>query len=1248
MGFGYSPEELKIMDNSSYTVLPKEYKQGDYTSLATTMNSVVAGIHRNRVEDNTKYDTSAYNEIPFNEDTLKNVIANEKDPYLQAELASSHIRDWNQYEGRKNYLSDLREMNTQVHENFSTAGMIAAGLPMALLDVDSLLINPTLAGVNKVNKALNLQSRMSKVVSHTIAGGLVGAESMAVYEATTGVYNDDSVTNSALMGMALGGSLGMFTTRAGNIKPDYVNATTGEKVDVAVLKEQELAKAQKELTRTDEAIRIQTAIEDSIKANEAKLKEASTEDVKRTKGTLSTVKDTLLETLNKAKEDVRVTIDEYKLFKNSKDTMIKDTTKVSNEIQTLLKTKEESIAKAQEIQVLRSQLKEAVDSNKASKAIANKLDKLEKSYVAWNKAGDRKIRDLTKIVRDNNIILKNSQEGQKELESKLNTHKENVKIQEEAYKQYDARYTNDKKIVSDYSKKLGISIEKANEMLKKDRMKSLLGSKGLLTSKMADIQGDKLDLLGVKKVVHNYVDKLTQELSDMNKEIENMQKLEGSSLAKKLPSWAAKLLISPIEKLLYSDNALVSGLASMLHAGTIHHGKIVTRTAYRIRQELDETLRRHTLAVEHNYRLAKEDGYKGSKDEFEVEVSQQMYKTIGQMQRDMFSGISGEKTWQERLEIANKANVNRQYFTDNKHISNSVDEMLNYYEGIHARGSKLGLENFTGSIGRGYVKRFYDRDKILALGRDNSIKLIYDAQVAHAYSNNKVMNEDVLKEFKEQATTAVDSSINKLDKMHAITKELGKTQQSVTSPFKQRSIEAYDDDLMKLLEDDIFTNSSIYGLNVHGRLALKEKLGVDNTEQLEKLFKDTNASNKEVDNLRVVANTILGHREVTKNPFAPSQRIIKAVSSYSSLMHTAAFGVATVTEIASIAKEFGWKSTINHLIPSIKKVNDIYLKGSPSDKNQIELFTEFGSAYFSSRANRMDIDSPFEATTRIQEKVDGMVHKLSVLGGLLPITDMLKMTTITAGVDFLAKMSVKGKISDVDMMRINDMGFDANDLVRIRDTLKVSTDGRINNMDRKSWGVLDQELTDGLANMIERTILHPNGITLPKFMTDVDEGAWISKVMMKFMRFPVESYERLLVRGLQEADAKQALAVAGNVAMWSAILMAKDALKEDDRKKYNKDDWEEQLFKDSMLNNSFTSGPTSLIDKVYGTFTGENLTNEYKYKMFGPIGSDLTKLQQLRPTFSLPFYNMNIGDGVANIFNTLDILDTVGEDLKDK
>jgi hypothetical protein len=52
--------------------------------------------------------------------------------------------------------------------------------------------------------------------------------------------------------------------------------------------------------------------------------------------------------------------------------------------------------------------------------------------------------------------------------------------------------------------------------------------------------------------------------------------------------------------------------------------------------------------------------------------------------------------------------------------------------------------------------------------------------------------------------------------------------------------------------------------------------------------------------------------------------------------------------------------------------------------------------------------------------------------------------------------------------------------------------------------------------------------------------------------------------------------------------------------------------------------------------------------MFGPIGSDLTKLQQLRPTFSLPFYNMNIGDGVANIFNTLDILDTVGEDLKDK
>ena len=48
--------------------------------------------------------------------------------------------------------------------------------------------------------------------------------------------------------------------------------------------------------------------------------------------------------------------------------------------------------------------------------------------------------------------------------------------------------------------------------------------------------------------------------------------------------------------------------------------------------------------------MAVKDGYQGSKAEFETDVSQNIYKTIGKLQRDMSVGISGDKNWKERLE----------------------------------------------------------------------------------------------------------------------------------------------------------------------------------------------------------------------------------------------------------------------------------------------------------------------------------------------------------------------------------------------------------------------------------------------------------------------------------------------------------------------------------------------------------------------------------------------------------------------
>jgi hypothetical protein len=390
------------------------------------------------------------------------------------------------------------------------------------------------------------------------------------------------------------------------------------------------------------------------------------------------------------------------------------------------------------------------------------------------------------------------------------------------------------------------------------------------------------------------------------------------------------------------------------------------------------------------------------------------------------------------------------------------------------------------------------------------------------------------------------------------------------------------------------------------------------------------ASANSVSNIKAIIQTIQGTREVSKNPYDPSTRAMKMMSTYSSMMHTLGFAVPTITEIASISKEFGWSKTINTLVGTPSEITRMYRYGTPSDKNAIELMVSYGDALFTTKANRFDVESTLDSVGRTQEFLDGTVRRFAVFGGLMPITDMMRMATASLSVDFLAKLSVAKKISPTDRMRMQDMGFDVEDLQRIRDTLKVDSTGRINNMDRKSWGKLDEELTLGVQTMVERTILHPNGITLPKFMTNMNEGQIVPRILMKFMRFPFESYERLLLRGIQEADAKQMMALAGNIAMWTAILQMKDSMKDPIDQEFNGKDGLDKLMMSSFFMNSATSLPFAVADHASGLLTGKNATNDWDYRFGGAVGADMGKLLRGDPTLSLPMVpTIHIGDGVS-------------------
>lgn len=1241
-------------------IQPTEYAQGDYSALFQSMNSFAALAKRGDFE-RMEVDATPYEGIAFNRDNLYEQLKKQgKTPDVIDQVMSSHLTGWEDSIRRTAFVEHMNQVHQQVSENFSVPGMLAAGIPMALLDLDMLLINPTLAGVNKFRKAMNISSRMGKFATHAGAGAFIGAESMLTYEAATGMYHDDSLINSALIGMALNGTLGTLLER-GNKQGDIIRHTDkdGNLKTREEAKVEELAEANGRLDRLNTVITDFKALLSGQKETKAALKASERRD------------------LGRAKTDARMADDILKQEKEYAKKVWQDTKSPVEALVATIKTARASLRKAES--GITKATKATADYNKATadlkvarkeatpiKGQVTKLtNQMAKLADATDEASQIKAKELGKKLADQQKRLRKQEAKITRIETRMGKYDQDTPKQMELLKanragfnvelvnrtgdlakaqrkRQEAKAEYDKRVTAhrEHSRvpkevREGFETKTLTERLaaydvpaSPEGLRQLMQKQNVLTDDIAKMSDDDFNLstvYGIRKEQQNYVEKLNRELEEVNQ----LKDFTQSATFKRLPEWARKLVISPIENLLNSDNNLVSGFASLLHSGTLHHGKINTHNAWNIRTELDNQLNRMHKAMIFLHRQAVKEGYAGKLEEFETEVAEQAFKVTGKMQRDMYTGISGDIVGLERMELAQQraASLQRQHASGNKHIDDAVDEYLNYYEAIHARGQALGMEAFKGSVGKAYIKRVYSRGKIEQMGEANAIQHLVDAQVAFARATNSEIH---MEEFISKATTAVQETLNRDFKIKQVTDPLGLPKQSTTSSLKQRSIDAFDDDLAHVLEGDVVGTSTLYGLGVHGRLALKEKLGVDTSDQVEGLIQQLGATQKEVDNLRVLIQTIAGTREISKNPYDPFTRIAKAASTYSSAMHTLAFAVPTVTELASMAKEFGWGKTMDSLIGKPQEIYKIYREGTPSDKNTIEMMVSYGDAYFATKANRFDVESTFDSVGRVQEFMDDIVRKEAVFGGLLPLTDMMRMATASLSVDFLAKLSVAKNISPTDVQRLGDMGFGVEDLTLIKERLKVQPDGRIGNTDRKTWGSLDKKITYGVQTMVERTILHPNGATLPKFMTNMNEGQFLPRVMFKFMRFPFESYERLLGRGMQEADAKQLLALGGNVAMWTMLLAAKDALKDEDKQKYTGEDGGNQLMMDSFLYNSFTALPISAMDTASGLLTGENMTNDYRYRLGGAVQTDYEALVRMNPGLAIPFYKIHLGDAVAN------------------
>lgn len=1251
-------------------------------ALGYTLNSTFNMFRKSIFEQQMQ----GYSTEQITKEQMRSLISQEEDPYLRTSLInqSGEISSVSEYQARKQYLLTLRNAHEQVARNFNTAELLVYGAPFAILDADTIPLAIATEGLGVATKALSLTGKVSKIATAALVGGGANAANMYMYNKVTGASDTTSVQNAFWWGLGFGGTIGAVVSHVEKPGRVTVNTETGEVVPTArELKQQKYDAVRGEIARLDEALNIKSEIDKTISAHEKELNYALEKDSTKLQPVLKKVTEELnkkVEISAKTVENVKNIITKATEEHAATTSMFKETSK---RIKELTKKLSNTVAIGDSANAIQTKLEElmlkkatleskikSIDlvSMGRSSLIKNQIVKNNETLAKQIKEIDKEIaqvnKEATKLSKKP-LMTKAEKQELEALNLQLNAHKtkleslstsiqeaknglptllQDLKKNKTVKNTFDKNWHKTKIPLSEQTKVIMDKITKAKDYTK------ILQQKELLTNEEAKMLNGDFSLFNLKDMYVNQAQKLEKEMADMSTVIEKAE-LERLPIFKQVPSWFKNIVISPIEKLKNSPNRHVAALASLMHNGTLSMGKAITETADNVRKFLDARLKALHLDIEIAYKKDIADGlFEGSLSEYNAAISKERSLVLGKRQKEAFEGIPGGLSAKERHKIyLERLSVTTNKYSDSSRatLNQAVEAVDNYYKYIQERAKGSELYGFKNTISAGYTPHFYSLQAIEQMGREAAIEKLYTAQMKKASMFNENLDEAIQAHFRDIATKAIDKTLEKMDVTESIIKAfdegiageekaLGTLE---TGVMKKRSIDVFDDDIIDLIEHEATLTSSAYGLKMHGRIALKERLGVNNSKEFNDLINSIGATPKERENFVIIGDTILGRREIATNPLSPLNQITKGISSISSIMHMGAFGLSTVTEITALQKEFGFDRIMKHFTQGIADLNDVYKHGSAADKNQIKLLHSYGEAYMSYRANRYDAEGILDSVTGLQNFLDKSVHKMSFWSGIGHVTDFFKLMSTTLTTDFVARASVK-ELSNTDYMRLLDMGFEKSDLAEIRKVLQVDENGNINNWDRTTWGKLDDKLTYAGITTIDRTILHPSGATLPALMTDYSGGAFVPRIFAKFLRFPVESYERLLLRGLQQFDAKQSAALATNTAMWYFILKAKDALREDD-KKYYTDANQYNIYRDSVLANSALSFPILAADKAYSFATGKTLAG-YPATIAAPF-TDINKLRQGHVTVAVPFYNINVGNAASNIINQSDYLKELSE-----
>jgi len=1078
---------------------------------------------------------------------------------------------------------------TKAHEGIArltkelgTIGTFAAMVPGAVADWDSLL---PVGLIGKTKKALDLaevSSKATRAAAYAVSGGAEAYVSDAVYQHVMRTSDDTEAFMSIVGGSVLSPIMAKYLLDG--------SANSKLTVEDPVFGPREPTMAEKEALHVkDSELKTNRDLKEleALKAKREELLAPTKDESGKVVTKLDTFKKEIAELTTKKKEleaHFKAKASEAKVHKEKEAIVTyKQKQQELKEVKTVLNSKEkeltsvskqiDKVQKKLEASIETKTIKEAKKLEDTLKTLTTKHKELQ-TEVSKVKEQHKNIERETKQARSK--ITTKSMKKTLETPSKPEAHKE-AKVVEDALK-------NVNKKLKETSKKLEIS-------------KRLVGS-----------TDEKIGNLKAK------VETKTSEIAREVEEFKNgpaLERIEEAGKGKLKLKWLEEHLIwSPISRMYSSDNQMLRGIATKLYApykalkdsaGNIM--PIRPNASFDKFVVENEWSKVQAVLLQEFNEAVKKGEFNGKVKDFMSEIRNHYIKKNSEFARKQLANLGTNHIDEKALEaeihnLLNKGSVS--YAIEGKeHLGNAAQHIADYYKTIAKYGKESGVKGFEDVVMNGYLPRAFDAEAIEQLGTKRAVDILSQAIANHPANQRMLDNPSEIREYAE-------GIIKKVGKRNTLAQMIDRAggDQAMLSNQKARTLKVYDDDIIELIHSDIAEITASYSYTISGRIALQRHLGMSTPKEIndfyDKLVVDYNLKQDELNDVKATIDTILGTREIMKNPDALGNKAMRILTKLNSIIYGPGFALTATSEIANVIATTGFKALNGTHFDSIKSAFEMARgdKVSAEWVNELQASGLIGEIVAGRHLQRFDAADNISSAGLLEKHLDlgrnFVMHKM----GLAHVTEATRAVALGAGFNYITSLARKTTLTEVEQARLARIGLSQEALESIRhlvDTGVIKYDGdKLKRFGFDGWDLeLQREVQAALFNHMESTVLHPNGATLPLFASDPNSP--IAKIMLQFMRFPMAMHEQLAMRGFSEADANTAIGLISNLMLFTLVAQAKDLGKDDIDRRYNLNTEEGRTNAIMyVFSNNFMSGSiVTAADSMYSVISGKQLHSAY-------------------------------------------------------